>query len=73
MALLRTRSAALFGIEAHLIDVEVDMYSGGSATGSVSTGSGSLQGPDTAIEVFALVPGLAFDLQVLFRCQVGVS
>jgi magnesium chelatase family protein len=26
MALFRTRSAALFGIDAHLIDVEVDMY-----------------------------------------------
>src|SRR6201995_920961 len=26
MALFRTRSAAVFGIEAHLIDVEVDMY-----------------------------------------------
>ncbi|HUA82856.1 MAG TPA: ATP-binding protein [Bryobacteraceae bacterium] len=28
MALFRTRSAALFGIDAHLIDVEVDMYPG---------------------------------------------
>jgi magnesium chelatase family protein len=28
MALFRTRSAALFGIDAHLIDVEVDMYLG---------------------------------------------
>src|SRR5215470_15771417 len=28
MALFSTRSAAVFGIEAHLIDVEVDMYSG---------------------------------------------
>lgn len=26
MALFRTRSAAVFGIDAHLIDVEVDMY-----------------------------------------------
>src|SRR5580658_3113262 len=26
MALFRTRSAAVYGIEAHLIDVEVDMY-----------------------------------------------
>ena len=26
MALFRTLSAALFGIDAHLIDVEVDMY-----------------------------------------------
>jgi magnesium chelatase family protein len=30
MALFRTRSAAVFGIDAHLIDVEVDMYPGGS-------------------------------------------
>ncbi|MGA2131612.1 MAG: YifB family Mg chelatase-like AAA ATPase [Bryobacteraceae bacterium] len=28
MALFRTRSAAVFGIEAHAIDVEVDMYAG---------------------------------------------
>jgi hypothetical protein len=28
MALFQTRSAAVFGIEAHLIDVEVDMYNG---------------------------------------------
>ncbi len=28
MALFRTRSAALFGIDAHLVDVEVDMYPG---------------------------------------------
>src|SRR5271163_3252801 len=28
MALFRTRSAAIFGIDAHLIDVEVDMYTG---------------------------------------------
>ena len=28
MALFRTRSAAVFGIEAHAIDVEVDMYTG---------------------------------------------
>src|ERR1700692_2351953 len=26
MSLFRTRSAAIFGIDAHLIDVEVDMY-----------------------------------------------
>jgi magnesium chelatase family protein len=31
MALFRTRSAAVYGIEAHLIDVEVDMYPAGSA------------------------------------------
>ena len=28
MGLLKTRSAAVFGIDAHLIDVEVDMYPG---------------------------------------------
>src|SRR6202023_399697 len=28
MSLFRTRSAAIFGIDAHLIDVEVDMYPG---------------------------------------------
>ena len=28
MALFRTQSAAVFGIDAHLIDVEVDMYPG---------------------------------------------
>src|SRR5947209_13155289 len=28
MALFRTRSAAVYGIDAHLIDVEVDMYAG---------------------------------------------
>src|SRR5450631_4904820 len=28
MALSRTRSAAVYGIEAHFIDVEVDMYPG---------------------------------------------
>jgi len=28
MALFRTRSAAIYGIDAHLIDVEVDMYPG---------------------------------------------
>jgi magnesium chelatase family protein len=28
VALFRTRSAALFGIDAHLVDVEVDMYPG---------------------------------------------
>jgi magnesium chelatase family protein len=30
MALFRTRSAAVYGIEAHFIDVEVDMYPGAS-------------------------------------------
>jgi magnesium chelatase family protein len=44
MALFRTRSAAVFGIEAHLIDVEVDMYGSGSARDFVTVGM-----PDTAV------------------------
>ncbi len=44
MALFRTRSAAVFGINAHLVDVEVDMYSGGSARDFVTVGM-----PDTAV------------------------
>jgi magnesium chelatase family protein len=44
MALFRTRSAALFGIEAHVIDVEVDMYPGGSARDFVTVGM-----PDMAV------------------------
>src|SRR6266545_3313842 len=34
MALFKTRSAAVYGIDAHLIDVEVDMYQSGSARDS---------------------------------------
>jgi len=44
MSLFRTRSAALFGIEAHLIDVEVDMYPAGTARDFVTVGM-----PDTAV------------------------
>ncbi len=44
MALFRTRSAALYGIEAHLIDVEVDMYPSGSTRDFVTVGM-----PDTAV------------------------
>ncbi|HUB81306.1 MAG TPA: YifB family Mg chelatase-like AAA ATPase [Bryobacteraceae bacterium] len=43
MALFRTRSAAVYGIEAHVIDVEVDMYNG-SARDFVTVGM-----PDTAV------------------------
>ena len=43
MALFRTRSAAVFGIDAHLIDVEVDMYPG-SARDFITVGM-----PDTAV------------------------
>jgi len=44
MALFRTRSAAIYGVEAHLIDVEVDMYPSGSARDFVTVGM-----PDTAV------------------------
>jgi magnesium chelatase family protein len=44
MALYRTRSAAVFGIEAHLIDVEVDMYAGGNARDFITVGM-----PDTTV------------------------
>jgi magnesium chelatase family protein len=44
MALFRTRSAAVYGIQAHLIDVEVDMYGSGSARDFVTVGM-----PDTAV------------------------
>jgi hypothetical protein len=44
MALFKTRSAAVYGIDAHPIDVEVDMFSSGSARDSVMVGM-----PDTAV------------------------
>jgi magnesium chelatase family protein len=44
MALFRTRSAAVYGIEAHLIDVEVDLYPSGSARDFITVGM-----PDTAV------------------------
>src|SRR6202167_1212742 len=43
MALFRTRSAAIFGIDAHLIDVEVDMYPGANRD-FITVGM-----PDTAV------------------------
>ncbi len=43
MALYRTRSAAVFGIDAHLIDVEVDMYAS-SQRDFITVGM-----PDTAV------------------------
>src|ERR1700682_643706 len=43
MALFRTRSAAVYGIDAHLIDVEVDMYPG-QARDFITVGM-----PDTAV------------------------
>lgn len=44
MSLFRTQSAAIFGIEARPIDVEVDMYPGGSERDFVVVGM-----PDTAV------------------------
>ena len=44
MALFKTRSAAVYGIDAHLIDVEVDMYKSGSARDFITVGM-----PDTAV------------------------
>jgi magnesium chelatase family protein len=44
MALFKTRSAAVYGIDAHPIDVEVDMYSSGSARDFVMVGM-----PDIAV------------------------
>ena len=44
MALHRTRSAAVYGIDAHIIDVEVDMYASGSGRDFVTVGM-----PDTAV------------------------
>lgn len=44
MALYRTRSAAVYGIDAHPIDVEVDMYASGSARDFITVGM-----PDTAV------------------------
>jgi magnesium chelatase family protein len=44
MALFRTRSAAVYGIDAHLIDVEVDMFPSGTQRDFVTVGM-----PDTAV------------------------
>lgn len=44
MALFKTRSAAVYGIDAYPIDVEVDMYSSGSARDFVMVGM-----PDVAV------------------------
>src|ERR1700704_1040061 len=44
MALCKAKSAAVYGIDAHLIEVEVDMYSSGSARDSRMVGM-----PDTAV------------------------
>ena len=44
MPLFRTRSAAIFGIDAQPIDVEVDLYPSGSSRDFVTVGM-----PDTAV------------------------
>jgi magnesium chelatase family protein len=44
MALSRTRTAAVYGIQAHLIDVEVDMYPSGNQRDFITVGM-----PDTAV------------------------
>jgi magnesium chelatase family protein len=44
MALFKAYSAAVYGIDAHLIDVEVDMYQAGSARDFITVGM-----PDTAV------------------------
>src|ERR1044071_9815789 len=44
MALFKTRSAAVYGIDAHPIDVEVDLYSSGTARDFVMVGM-----PDVAV------------------------
>src|ERR1700730_13215761 len=44
MALFKNRSAAVYGIDAHLIDVEVDMYKSGTARDFITVGM-----PDIAV------------------------
>src|SRR2546429_7689199 len=44
MPLFKTRSAAVYGIDANLIDIEVDMFSQGNARDSVMVGM-----PDVAV------------------------
>src|SRR3954449_7118279 len=44
MALFKTRSAAVYGIDAHLIDVAVEMFSQGNARSSGMVGM-----PDVAV------------------------
>src|SRR5438270_3891907 len=45
MALFRTRSAAIQGVDAHLVDVEVDMYPSGTSRDFVTVGM-----PDAAVK-----------------------
>jgi magnesium chelatase family protein len=44
LALFRTRSAAVYGIDAHVIDVEVDMYGSGNGRDFITVGM-----PDMAV------------------------
>jgi magnesium chelatase family protein len=44
LPLFRTRSAAVYGIDAHLIDVEVDLWATGNARDFITVGM-----PDTAV------------------------
>src|SRR5438067_13412736 len=44
MALFKAHSAAVYGIDAHLIDVEVDMYPSGTARDCITVGM-----PDTSV------------------------
>ena len=44
MALFKAHSAAVYGIDAHMIDVEVDLYKSGSARDFFMVGM-----PDTAV------------------------
>jgi magnesium chelatase family protein len=44
MALFKVHSAAVYGIDAHLIDVEVDLYPSGTARDFITVGM-----PDTAV------------------------
>src|SRR5204862_2339756 len=44
MALFKAHSAAVYGIDAHLIDVEVDLYPSGTARDFITVGM-----PDTAV------------------------
>jgi hypothetical protein len=51
MALFKTRSAAVYGIDAHLIGVEVDLYASGNPKDSVAVGM-----PDVAVRGGRLAP-----------------
>src|SRR5262245_37012954 len=42
MALFKTRSAAVYGIDAHIIDVEVDLYASGASRDFIMVGMPAL-------------------------------